>query len=92
MVIQLKVHEYKSLFIIPKIKKPIHEMIVMPAARPSRPSIQFKAFVIDTIQINVRKNPIISLIEIDGNILLRIEKSNVLNINPWPTMNDAMKN
>ena len=78
MVIQLKVHEYKSLFTIPIIKKPMHEMIVMPAASPSRPSIQFKAFVIETIQSNVRKNPIISPIEIVGNILLRIEKSNGL--------------
>ena len=54
IVIQLKKHEYKSLLIKPNIKKPVQLIMEMPAARPSSPSIQFKAFIIPTIQINVK--------------------------------------
>ena len=43
---------------IPNIKKPVHVIIVIPAANPSRPSIQFNALVIATIQNKVNKKPI----------------------------------
>ena len=70
IVMQLKKQEYKSWFRIPNIKKPVQVIIVMPAANPSRPSIQFKALVIATIQNKVNKKPIDWLIEKEGIISL----------------------